>query len=103
MRAFLMISMMFMALTSVSALAGTNEKFKLITAGDLAQELGQQGEKNAKLAVFDVNTKETRKKDGVIPGAKLLPSTQYETAKELPADKNTKLVFYCANPKCMAS
>lgn len=57
-----------------------------------------------KVALFDANGDSTRKKDGVIPGAVLLSSfNHYDIAKELPADKNTTLVFYCANTRCTAS
>lgn len=53
--------------------------------------------------IFDANTPATRTKEGVIPGAKPLPSvSDYDTAL-LPADKNAHLVFYCANTACTAS
>lgn len=51
----------------------------------------------------DANGKETRTKQGVIPGAVLLTSSSSYAVSELPADKNAKLVFYCANQKCSAS
>ena len=51
----------------------------------------------------DANGKETRSSQGVIPGAVLLTSSSTYDVKELPADKNSKLVFYCANQKCSAS
>lgn len=83
------------------AAAGTKEPFKLIHVSDLN---GMLKEKDAKVAIFDANTDDTRKKDGIIPGAKLLSSSKkYDTAKMLPSDKSTHLVFYCANEKCMAS
>lgn len=57
-----------------------------------------------KVAVLDANGSETRTKFGVIPGATLLTSASgYDVAKELPADKAMKLVFYCANERCTAS
>lgn len=57
----------------------------------------------AKLATFvDVNGDDTRTKDGIIPGAVLLTSTEFG-ATELPAAKDAKLVFYCANTQCGAS
>ena len=58
-----------------------------------------------KEAVFvDANSAETRSKHGVIPGAVLLTSyTEYDPSKELPAAKDKKLVFYCANERCSAS
>jgi rhodanese-related sulfurtransferase len=89
-------------LTSALALPARAEKkhFKELHASDLAAAL--KSEKAP--TVLDANNKETRKKDGVIPGAKLLSSSsKYSVKKELPADKGTPLVFYCANTMCMAS
>jgi rhodanese-related sulfurtransferase len=61
-------------------------------------------QKEGKVTVLDANDSETRTKYGIIPGAKLLSSSHaYDIAKELPASKDQKLVFYCANPQCMAS
>jgi len=54
--------------------------------------------------VFDVNGASTRAEYGVVPGAKLLSSSsQFDVAAELPADKASTLVFYCANTECGAS
>lgn len=52
---------------------------------------------------IDANGKETRASQGIIPGAVLLTSSSTYAVSELPADKNAKLVFYCANQKCGAS
>ena len=66
---------------------------------ELAQ-LKQQG----KATVYDANTADVRQQMGVIPGAKLLISAvKYEPAKELPANKSDKVVFYCYNEQCGAS
>ena len=46
----------------------------------------------------DCNSDATRKKMGSVPGAILVTSDDAYAASELPADKTTKLVFYCANP-----
>jgi hypothetical protein len=71
------------------------EEFKLIHVEDLA---GLMADREIKLAIFDANGPELRAKEGIIPGAKLLPSfRKYDVAKELPQDKATKLVFYCAD------
>jgi hypothetical protein len=35
---------------------------------------------------------------GVVPGAILVTDDESYAATELPADKTTKLVFYCSNP-----
>ncbi len=50
----------------------------------------------------DVNDGKTRGKKGTIPGAILLSGYDYRVS-ELPADKDQKLVFYCANEHCAAS
>ena len=56
------------------------------------------------LHIYDANNDKTRNKEGLIPGAVALPSaSHYDVATTLPADKNAKLVFYCANTGCMAS
>jgi rhodanese-related sulfurtransferase len=48
--------------------------------------------------VLDANGDDTRAREGIVPGAVLLSSyKQYDVEKELPADKGTPLVFYCAN------
>lgn len=58
----------------------------------------------SKAVVYDANSAETRQAAGVIPGAKLLTSAvKYEPAKELPANKSDKIVFYCMNEMCGAS
>ena len=78
------------------------EGFKLIHVTDLAQWM--DASKPATVHVFDANNEETRKKDGKIPGAVTLPSaSRYDVARTLPSDKTAKVVFYCANTKCMAS
>ena len=57
-----------------------------------------------KATVYDANSTDTRQKSGIIPGAKLLTSAvKYEPAKELPANKSDKIVFYCYNEQCGAS
>ncbi len=54
---------------------------------------------NAKeLVAVDCNGDKTRKKLGVLPGAILLADEEAFVASDLPADKATKLVFYCSGP-----
>ena len=53
--------------------------------------------------VFDANTKEFREKNGTIPGAVLLTSALSYDVKELPAQKDASVVFYCVSAKCSAS
>jgi rhodanese-related sulfurtransferase len=60
--------------------------------------------KVAKVMILDANGAKIRKNFGVIPGAKLLDSaSEYKVAEVLPADKTTKLVFYCGGKMCTAS
>src|SRR6185312_12429426 len=82
------------------AAASAKENFQLIPWKNLA---GWMHEKNAKVAIFDANNEATRKADGIIPGATLLPSHKDYPLAVLPVDKSEKVVFYCANTKCMAS
>jgi hypothetical protein len=71
------------------------EPFALIHVNDLADLLAKD---SGSVAVYDANPDSVRLQKGVIPGAHLLPSSvEYDVAKELPADKSTTLVFYCAN------
>lgn len=53
--------------------------------------------------VVDANGEDTRREKGVVPGAILLSSYSSYSTEELPADKETKLVFYCGNEKCTAA
>lgn len=60
--------------------------------------------KDHKAVVLDANGADTRAKMGVIPDAKLLTHfINYDVQKELPAAKDSKLVFYCASTQCGAS
>jgi hypothetical protein len=45
----------------------------------------------------DCNGDGLRKKKGVVPGAILVSDDESYAASELPADKATKLVFYCSD------
>lgn len=60
-----------------------------------AEMLHEQG-----VPFYDVNTLEIWA-DGYIPGAVFFNVTDWK--KLLPADKNTTMVFYCANPLCTSS
>lgn len=75
-------------------------QFKTISVEELATALNGR----AGVVVVDANGDETRAKFGVIPGAKLLSHyANYNPASELPADKASTLVFYCASTKCSAA
>ncbi|HXR26182.1 MAG TPA: rhodanese-like domain-containing protein [Candidatus Binataceae bacterium] len=69
------------------------DSFKIIHVADLAALMAR-----GNVMVFDANPSDVRAKEGVIPGAHLLPSSShYDVATELPTVKTTKLVFYCHN------
>ncbi len=51
----------------------------------------------------DANGIDTRKHEGVVPGAVLLTSAGEYKLSELPSDKAKELVFYCGNTHCSAS
>lgn len=71
------------------------DTFKLIHVNDLAASIAKPA---SSVLIYDANHPDTRAEYGIIPGAHLLPSADgYSVAQELPADKNAKLVFYCAN------
>lgn len=53
--------------------------------------------------VVDANDTETRQEQGVVPGAVMLSSSREYALTELPAAKDTKLVFYCGGTACRAS
>ena len=71
------------------------DNFQIIHVADLAKLMAAP---SSKVQVYDANHASTRERFGVIAGAHLLSSyDNYDVARELPADKNTKLVFYCAD------
>ena len=75
--------------------AEPKEKFRLIELSELES---MQKDARPPVTVLDANDTEFREKNGVIPGAKLLSSfDRYDIQKELPADRNAPLVFYCSN------
>lgn len=80
--------------------AKTTSTFKVIHVKDLVAILNS----GKQVAIYDVNVESTRRHLGTVPGAKLLSSSSdYDVAKELPSDKKSMLVFYCANTRCAAS
>jgi hypothetical protein len=64
----------------------------------LSMDEVQKGIEARTLTAVDCNGDRTRKKRGTLPGAILVSDEESFAASELPADKTTKLVFYCANP-----
>jgi rhodanese-related sulfurtransferase len=72
------------------------EGFRMIRVSDLAALISQHA---PNLFIYDANPESTREREGVIPGAHLLPSLDFQADDELPAKKDAKLVFYCANSR----
>ena len=79
---------------------GSDGKVGEVTIGQLVDMRNHGG----KIAILDANGDKTRAKFGMIPGALALSCHKsYDVSKELPQDKSTTLVFYCASKKCGAS
>jgi len=72
----------------------TLETFKIIHISDLK---GLMKDGKGAVYIFDANNASTRAQFGEIPGAALLPSYDKYDLSMLPADKHSRLVFYCAN------
>src|SRR6266446_362605 len=71
------------------------DKFAVIRVDALASMIADS---NSHVNIYDANGWALRSRAGVIPNAHLLTSDdKYDAAKELPADKSAKLVFYCAD------
>ncbi len=71
------------------------DKFAIIRVNQLASLMADS---NSHVNIYDANGWGLRSTAGVIPGAHLLTShDKYDVAKELPPNKNAKLVFYCAD------
>jgi hypothetical protein len=70
-----------------------HEGFKLLHVTDLVALREHGG-----VTVLDANRDEFRQEHGVIPGTVLLSKyNAYDVANELPADKKTPRVYYCAD------
>lgn len=78
-----------LALTARPARAG-EDGYAVISAGEVEQMLGAPDVK-----IYDVNVDELWEKHH-LPGALHLGK---DLASQLPADKSTRLVFYCSGPK----
>lgn len=76
---------------------------KTMTVDELAARMAEAEKKKATVAVFDVNSPETRSSQGIIPTAVLLPSSKDFDVAVLPKNKADGVVFYCSNEQCGAS
>lgn len=73
-------------------------EFANVTADELAGLI-----ESKKAVPVDANDASIREKYGIVPGAVLLSNATGFEASELPADKGSKLVFYCGNERCTAA
>ncbi|MCW5801368.1 MAG: hypothetical protein KIT31_03080 [Deltaproteobacteria bacterium] len=106
-----MRTLMLSAVLSLAAIASTgcggekSQKDDRSGTSEAKQELPEltvdevaAGLAAKQLTAVDCNGEKTRKKHGVIPGAILIEDEESYPASALPADKATKLVFYCGGP-----
>lgn len=78
---------------SAPAADKTEDKLPSMTIDEVDRALAANEAK-----AVDCNGEATRKKMGIVPSAILVTDDESYAASELPADKTTKLVFYCADP-----
>ncbi len=78
---------------SGSSETAAKEELPSMTVADVERELAA-----GTLKAVDCNGDKLRKAKGVLPDAILLSDEETFTASELPADKSTKLLFYCSGP-----
>ena len=71
--------------------AKAEEQFNTLTVDEVAAQVEAK-----QITPVDCNGDGTREKMGVVPGAILITDEEQYGPSELPADKNTKLVFYCS-------
>ncbi len=98
-RAYLFYFLLFLGLIgfySISSSIHAADELSFISTEELAK-----GIKEKNIFVVDCNTPEIYEK-GHIPTAIHMNSSNPDL-KLLPKDKKSALVFYCKNPRCMAS
>jgi hypothetical protein len=92
-----------LALAGVSGCNKSDEKAPAATAAEETFPTMTVDQVEAALAAnqitaVDCNPEMTRKHMGVVPGAILVTDEAEYAPSELPADKTTKLLFYCSSP-----
>ena len=88
-------------LLAAALLTGCTKDTRSVSAVTVDQAAQQIAAHEAQ--AVDANGEATRKHMGVVPGAVLLTDSETYQLSELPKDKGTPLVFYCANTECSAS
>jgi hypothetical protein len=89
------------ALASIGCEKSSNKADKAEVGHDLPEMSVDEvaaGIDAKQLTLVDCNSEKTRKQDGVIAGAILVEDSETFPATILPADKATKLLFYCGGP-----
>jgi hypothetical protein len=76
-----------------AATTPAEETFQTMTVDQVDAEIASK-----QVTPVDCNGEALRKRMGVVPGAILVTDEEAYAPSELPADKTTKLVFYCSNP-----
>ena len=95
MKSFPRLAVGVLLAAGLAVAAEPKEKFRLIELPELE---AMQKDARTPVTVLDANDVEFRQKNGVIPGARLLSSFKdYDLKKELPANHDAPLVFYCSN------
>jgi len=95
MKSFPRLAVGVLLAAGLAVAAEPKEKFRLIEVPELE---AMQKDARTPVTVLDANDVEFRQKNGVIPGARLLSSFKdYDLKKELPANHDAPLVFYCSN------
>ena len=98
-----MRTLLFSAVIALASI-GCSDKSKDekgATQGDLPEMTVDEvaaGLEAKQLIAVDCNADKTRKKHGILPGAILIEDEETFAASVLPADKATKLLFYCGGP-----
>lgn len=89
--------------TATYAVACPDSKKEHAEVPNITVEDAAKLHKQNKIIMVDANGPDTRKKLGVVPGARLLSSYDKFAASELKATKKDTLVFYCYSESCSAA
>ncbi len=93
-RRFALILALGLATAGCMHKSGGKDPFKTVTTSGLDAMRKTAG---SRVAVFDANENSYREKHGKIAGATLLSNFKSYDLAELPAAKDTPLVFYCTS------
>ena len=82
--------------------AAATEADQGVTIAEISVEDTDKAIQAGAVAV-DANSERTRKKNGTVPDAVILTSSQEYELAQLPEDKSKDLIFYCSSTWCTAS